>query len=138
MPRSDVDRALRRAVYPLAEASPDDVEFVLAALTDSERAQVKHALSGLTKAGAGQAVQPELTGLSDWLALRARPDRFGASGHDNLLARGTGMTPHATSVLQDSVRRLADSADRATKLPVAPPSLIDRVAGFVWRKRGSA
>jgi hypothetical protein len=138
MPRFEEDRSLRRAVYPLAQALPDDVEFILSALTDQERAKVEHALSGLIRIGDSQTLQPELTGLSDWLASRVRRDRFDTSAQSGVSAGSDGMTLHAAAVLRACAGRLAMSAEYSDKPSAAPPSLIERVIARVWRRRAAA
>ncbi|PVM84416.1 hypothetical protein DDF62_22025 [Caulobacter radicis] len=99
MPAPAPDRALRKLVAELAQATPEDVLGVLDQLPPAHRDEVSALLAAYDGAPAQgvrpQAVEPAVSaGLSPWLAARAR----GAGGD-----LAFSMTPTATAALRECV-----------------------------------
>lgn len=117
------DRALRKLVAELAALHADDVEAILAELSDGQRARVKALLAeyrgaGLQPSAATAAAQgPDaIEGLSHWLAARIRA---AAGDGDGLASPQFGMPAFA---MTDAGRAalLAAAAKARAAHPAAP------------------
>ena len=100
------DQALRHAVMDLALLPASDIDVILSALPEDQRAKVEAMLAGITIAPFGRH-----EGLSPWLAER--------------VASGAGMTSHATHILAQCAAGLP--GDGAAETSIRPPSLLDRL-----------
>lgn len=130
MPAPAPDRALRKLVAELAQATPEDVLGVLDQLPPTHRDEVSALLAAYDGAPV-QAVRPQMVepavsaALSPWLAARAR-----SAGGDLAFS----MTPAATAALRECVPAIGVPAPARTSAPT--PARARGVDTLLARLRG--
>ena len=123
MPIPGSERALRRLVSRLAQASDEDIQAILAGLEERQRETVEGLLKsyqGATQATATAPSPPPLArdvtlGLSPWLANRVVG---GPSTEDGVVFQ---MTPAAAAALRKAAEVTAPADPTPLSSPVADP-----------------